>query len=250
MQFSRKTTMQLLLTMAVSLCALGANADNPADVIKKKLEGSQHKIKVLGVKPSPIDGIYEVHLGAGPAIFASADGQFFLTGDLYKIDNDQLVNMSEQKRDVARAQALHSIDKKDMIIFAAKDDKPKAVINVFTDVDCGYCRKLHKEVPRMNELGIEVRYLAYPRAGLKSKTYQKMATAWCASGKERNEIFTKLKNGQNVPLNVCDANPIAKEFNLGRSVGVQGTPAMVTESGRLLPGYLPADRLAKTLGVL
>lgn len=249
MHFFRKTSLQLFMSFAVSLLALGAHAEDPAELIKKKLEAAQSKIQVLGVKPSPIKGMYEVHLAAGPTVFVSEDGGFFVTGDMYKIETDGLVNLSEQKRDVVRAKALDAVDEKDMIIFAAKDNKPKAVINVFTDVDCFYCQKLHKEVPKMNELGIEVRYLAYPRAGLKSKTYDKMATAWCASGKERNEIFTKLKNRENVPIKVCDANPIAKEFNLGRSVGVSGTPAMVTETGRLLPGYLPADRLAETLGI-
>src|SRR5690606_13363610 len=125
--------------------------------------------------------------------------------------------------------------------------KPKAVVSVFTDVDCGYCRKLHKEVPQLNAMGIEVRYLAYPRAGIGSESYQKLVTIWCA--KDRQTAMTRFKNGEHVATSTCKDNPISDQYTLGDKMGVNGTPALVKVDGELIPGYMPADDLAKTLGV-
>ena len=122
----------------------------------------------------------------------------------------------------------------------------KTHINVFTDVDCGYCRKLHQEIADINKLGIEVRYLAYPRQGLGTETHRRIASAWCADNP--NEALTTLKQGGQIPNKQCD-NPIAGQYELGQQVGVTGTPAIVTADGRLLPGYMPAPKLAEALGL-
>jgi thiol:disulfide interchange protein DsbC len=133
-----------------------------------------------------------------------------------------------------------------MIVFSPKG-QVKASVTVFTDVDCGYCQKLHEEVPALNAKGIEVRYLAYPRAGIGSPSYNKIVSAWCAN--DQQDALTKLKRRQPIPTNICAGNPVAAQFALGGKMGVRGTPALVLESGRLLPGYMPADRLAAELGV-
>jgi thiol:disulfide interchange protein DsbC len=140
---------------------------------------------------------------------------------------------------------MAAVDVKDTVVFPTGGER-KAVISVFTDVDCGYCQKLHREVPRLNELGVEVRYLAYPRAGIGSRSYQKIVSAWCAE--DPNSAITALKSGQEIPDSDC-TNPVAAQYELGQEVGVSGTPAIVLEDGRLLPGYLPADQLAQAIGI-
>ena len=127
-----------------------------------------------------------------------------------------------------------------MIVFPAVGEA-RGYIQVFTDVDCGYCRKLHNEMAQINELGIEVRYLAYPRAGVDSDTHDKMVSAWCA--KDRQSAITQLKAGASVPTKTCQ-NAISDHYGLGQQLGISGTPAIVLADGRLLPGYLPAERLA------
>ena len=122
----------------------------------------------------------------------------------------------------------------------------KTAITVFTDIDCGYCRKLHQEVPELNRLGIEVRYLAYPRAGLESESYDKIVSAWCAD--DQRLALTRAKTGKKIESRDCK-NPVAQHFALGGAVGVTGTPSIIFEDGRLLPGYLPAERLAQQLGI-
>ena len=152
----------------------------------------------------------------------------------------------QKRRDGERMQKLASVKESDMIIFSPKGET-KAHVTVFTDVTCFYCQKLHQEVPQLNAMGVEVRYLAYPRAGLKSDGYNKLASAWCADN--RQDILTKLKAKQPVPEKSCDPNPIAQQYQLGQQMGVRGTPAIVTEDGKLIPGYKPAADLVAGLGL-
>jgi thiol:disulfide interchange protein DsbC len=141
---------------------------------------------------------------------------------------------------------MSKIDTDDLIIFRA-NNKTKAVINVFTDIDCGFCRKLHKEVPSLNALGVEVRYLAFPRAGLDSKSYQKALSAWCSD--DPKESLTDYKNGDDKPFLECRTNAVAEQYRLGLELGISGTPAIILEDGSLVPGYRTAEALIKIIGL-
>ena len=179
-------------------------------------------------------------------LYGSADGTHIISGDMYRIENNDLTNLAEVRREGRRQELMAAIPAKDAWVFAAAGGKPKAVINVFTDVDCHYCRQLHLEVPKLNAMGIEVRYLGYPRAGIGSESYNKIVSAWCSA--DRDEALTTAKAGKAIPAKDCD-NPIADQYDLGQRVGVTGTPAIITSSGRLIPGYRPAAVLAADLGV-
>lgn len=192
----------------------------------------------------PIPDMYGVELTGGQMLYGTADGKYLFSGDLYEV-GESIVNLAESRRSVMRKSRLDEVPLEDMVVFAPEGER-KTYISVFTDVDCSYCRKLHQEMPAINELGIEVRYLAYPRAGLGTPTHSKMASAWCADNP--NDAMTSLKAGRNISSATCD-NPTAEQFELGRAVGVTGTPAIVTEDGRLLPGYMPAAALAEALGL-
>ncbi len=178
-------------------------------------------------------------------LYGTRDGRYLFAGDLYQLGDSDLINLAELRRGVQRRALINEVDLKDMVIFAPAQGT-KAVIDVFTDVDCAYCRKLHKEVPRLNELGIEVRYLAFPRKGVGSEAYYKMVSTWCAD--DRQEALTQSKAGKSIPTKNCD-NPVADEYALGHEVGVTGTPAIVLEDGSLLPGYMPAEKIAEILGL-
>jgi thiol:disulfide interchange protein DsbC len=220
----------------------------PEAVIKRELESSRSDIKVQSVTASPIGGIYAVQIVNGPLVYASADGKHFILGDLFAVQGAGrgFVNLAEQARNGERAILLAGVKLQDMVVFSPKG-KPKAVISVYTDVDCGYCRKLHKEVPQLNSMGIEVRYMAYPRAGIGSDSYQKLVTIWCS--KDRQSAMTRFKNGENVTINSCKDNPVSAHYALGDKMGVNGTPALIKADGELIPGYMPAAELAKMLGV-
>ena len=195
------------------------------------------------VSSTPIENIYEVVIGTD-VVYMTADGRFIIRGDL--IDMQEKENLSKEVRSLARANLLKAIPENEYIEFASKNNKD--TIYVFTDVDCGYCRKLHKDVPELNNNEITVRYLAFPRGGINSPTYQQMVDIWCAE--DRPQALTDAKNGMPAIVKTeanCES-PVKGQYVLGREMGMTGTPAIFLENGRSLPGYMPPTKLLRELG--
>jgi thiol:disulfide interchange protein DsbC len=214
-----------------------AQVTDPRALIAAKLPG----VKLTDVTASPVAGLYEVNLD-GSLAYVTADGKYLISGDLYDVGSR--TNLTDVRRSATRMQMLASMKEDQMIVFSPKT--VKHTITVFTDVDCTYCRKLHSQIAEINKLGIRVRYVAYPRSGPGSDTWQRMEAVWCA--KDRNVAFTQAQLGGNVERSAkCGSNPVAKQFALGESFGVRGTPSIVTETGELIGSYLPPDQLAAVL---
>lgn len=192
------------------------------------------------IRAAPAGGFYEVSYGM-ETFYISADGRYLLQGDL--LDLKTQVNLTEQKRTEQRRVLMRSVKPEDAIVFAPAG-KPKYTVYVFTDIDCGYCRQLHKEIKRYNELGIEIRYLAYPRTGIDTPSYYKAVSVWCAE--DRKAALTDAKAGRQPPERNCD-NPVEAEYSLGSKLGVSGTPTLVFSDGSVLPGYLNPKQLAQYL---
>jgi len=217
-----------------------AAAQKPADAtIRAAIAKKFPDMKIDEVRTSPMNGIYEVIMG-GEVAYVSGNGRFLIAGDMYDIDSR--TNITENGRQKSRLQALAKLDEKDMIVF--KPAKVKHTITVFTDVECGYCRKLHNEIAQLNDRGVEVRYLAYPRAGPGSEDWAKMEAVWCSI--DRKKAITEAKAGKTVKAAQC-STPIAKQFKLGEQLGVRGTPAIFTDSGVYIGGYLSPDQMASRL---
>ncbi len=192
------------------------------------------------LKTTPVPGVFEAKFG-GEVIYISADARYVFAGDL--IDAQSKTNLTEASRAEERKAIMKTVDASQTIEFKAKGDE-KHVLYAFTDVDCPFCVKLHREVPALNEKGVTVRYLAYPRAGVGSPAYKKMVNIWCSDNKQ--EALTKVKNGETIESKDCK-NPVANDFALGQKLGVNGTPALVTADGLMIPGFRPADQLVKML---
>lgn len=223
----------------------GQSADAAAAKVLARLKAVRPDLPIESVAQTPIEGIVALHMPGGNTLYGTEDGNYLFVGDLYHLGATDLVNVTDQRRNQRRAGLLEGLDTETLIVFAPEGET-RATLNVFTDVDCGYCRKLHDEVPELNAMGIAVRYLAYPRAGIGSGSYDKVVSAWCA--KDQQTAITRLKAGQNILQATC-SNPVAQHYQLGQEMGVTGTPAIVLESGRLLPGYMPAADLAAAIGV-
>lgn len=237
--------------VAFSASSLTVRAAEPvpakvAEALRQMLESPTNGLKVASIEASEITGMYAVQFQEGPLVYANASGQFFIVGDLFTVGPAGYVNLAEKRRDGMRAEEMAAVDPGDMIIFPAEGET-RSHISVFTDITCFYCQKLHREVPELNKRGVEVRYLAYPRAGMDSEGYRKLATAWCAENPPL--VLTRLKNGESVPDKVCQDTPIAEQYQLGQALGVRGTPAIVTATGQMIPGYQSADELMVTLGL-
>ena len=222
---------------AITGYAIAESADHAA--IQKSLQSLLPEFKADKISPSPIKGVSEVLIG--PRLFyVTNDGKYLFQGSLIEIASR--TDVSEERRKSIRLDAVNAIGEDNMIIFPAS--KPRHTITVFTDIDCGYCRKLHKEIDQFNERGITVRYLMFPRSGVNTPSYYKAVSVWCED--DRNAALTDSKAGKTLPKASCD-NPVKAHMDLGRLLGVKGTPAIVLDDGELLPGYVPAVKLAKVL---
>jgi thiol:disulfide interchange protein DsbC len=239
----RKLCVAVLMAFAAGAIAAEpakkATAADPRAEIVKKFPGA----KVENVVPSPIPGMFEIRLGSDVG-YVSADGRYLITGDLFDVDSR--TNLTEAGRSDTRRKLLAKLDEKDMIVF--EPQTTKHTITVFTDVDCGYCRKLHSEIEQINKLGVRVRYMAYPRSGPGTPDWAKMESVWCS--KDRKGAITQAKLGNDVKTPSCGATPVAKQYELGEQMGVSGTPAIFTTSGDYIGGYLPPQQLVQQLDEL
>jgi thiol:disulfide interchange protein DsbC len=214
-----------------------AHADENA--IRQALTKSMPSVKVGSVKPSEISGLYEVTVG-GNIFYVSDDGKYLVQGHL--VDVAARVDLTEEKLSGVRKQAIEKLGLDKMIVFKPKESK--YTVSIFTDIDCGYCRKLHSEIDQYMAEGITIQYLFFPRAGKGSDSYHKAVSVWCAD--DRKAALTAAKKGDTPPAKTC-ANPIDEHMQLAEDFEVKGTPMIVTEKGNIFPGYLPAKQLAEAL---
>lgn len=239
----KKSLVALLLTGVFSSSLLAAAPNKLADE-KKMIQ--QQLLKIIPdapqaqIEPSVIEGMYEVVVGP-LVIYMSADGKYVFNGSL--IDLETRENLTDTAKSGARKVALGKVSESSMISYPAKG-KQKHVVTVFTDIDCPYCHKLHKEIPALNEAGITVRYMAYPRSGPDSLSYFKAVSTWCADNPAK--AMDDAMTGKNVPTKKCD-NPVLMHMEQAQNFGVNGTPNLVLESGDVIPGYVPAKELIQLL---
>ena len=237
MKHLMKYLVVIFLAGGVISTAYAENAD--LEKARKNIMATFKGINPKNIFPSPIEGLYQVVIP--PRLFyASLDGRFVLDGDMIDMKTKQ--NISQSVRNKALIKAVDAIGEDSMIIFGK--DTLKHTVTVFTDIDCAYCRKLHSQVKKYNDLGIRIRYMSYPRAGIDSKSYREAEAVWCS--KDRKKALTDAKNGMTIKSKACKS-PVAKEYALGNMIGIRGTPAIVLEDGTVVPGYVPPQQLSNAL---
>ncbi|GAB2702055.1 thioredoxin fold domain-containing protein [Aliiglaciecola sp. 3_MG-2023] len=216
-----------------------ASASTDYAQTKQKLENVLG-LKVLAIGDSPIPNLAQVSTNQG-LFYTGENGKYLVSGRIFNVDAG-MRNETDIKLSELRLEGVSDFSDEDVIEFKAKDEK--YVINVFTDITCGYCRKLHREIDDYNDKGITVRYLAYPRGGLNTQTYYDMVAVWCADDKQ--SALTAAKTGADVNGSTC-SNKVADEYAFGTRVGVNGTPNIILPDGSLVGGYMPADALLQKL---
>ncbi len=234
------------ITIIVGLLAtstLSAN-DNVASFVRSVLGNS---VEVISVKPSELDGFYIATMQDLSILYVSEDLRWILIGDLIEAKPGAervFLRHTEMHRNAVRLEKINNLKTTDVIAFAPPFEQPKAVVHVFTDTTCGYCQKLHSEIADYHSKGIEIRYLAYPRSGIGSESYDAMVSAWCASNP--HVALTQLKQGSDIERLTCK-NPVAAQFQLGQQLGLRGTPMILLGNGKTVGGYVNADELAEIL---
>lgn len=239
--------LSVLLATSFSVNAESVSLTDKEQVILS-LKSRLPEIKIVSINPSPVDGIYEVELWNDQLIYASNDGKHLFSGDLISLDGKKITNLTGNWRAKRKSAALTSLNDDDLVVFNADGDE-KAEILVFTDTDCGYCRKLHAEIPALNRAGITVKYAAWPRAGIDSSAGQTLVNVWCSD--DRRSAMTTAKAGQYVPKPAenCSDTALVEQIKLGQKLGIQGTPAVFNTSGDQIGGYATAAEIIRILDV-
>jgi thiol:disulfide interchange protein DsbC len=235
---ARLVVLVLLLVPAVPL---SVQADEDVAAVRKRLEQRFTDLTITDLRAAPIPGLYELTFGSR-IVLVTGDGRYLIQGDL--IDLESRRNLTQEQHSKLILKSIEAIGEKNMVVMGPAN--AKRTITVFTDVDCPYCARLHKEVPKLNKAGVKVRYLLYPRAGKGSETYKKSVSVWCA--KDRIKALGAAKSGGKIEPRTC-ANPVDEHLKLGAEVGVEGTPTLVFDDGRIVPGFAPADKLLAALGL-
>ena len=234
----------LLLFLFASGCGIANDEVYDEKELKEKLtQILPQEIDLISVEKTDMKGFFEVNFEGIEPLYVSSDGNYLVSGDIYLITTEGLVNKSEARRDYQRKTLINNLKKEEFITFEPEETLHN--IYVFTDVDCGYCRQFHNQIDDYLNLGIKVNYLAYPRAGINSDSFNKISSAWC--NEDPNYSLTLLKQGKNIDTKACKDNPVEKHFNLGNAIGVQGTPSIITNEGKMIPGYLPPQDLLNIL---
>jgi thiol:disulfide interchange protein DsbC len=230
----------LALAIGLTASALAATPDSAEQAVRQKLATLLPGHAPDAIKATPVAGLYQVRYGM-QVFYVTADGRYLLKGDL--VDLNTKTDLTRIAQTKARKEVLGSLPA-DTLLTYRPEGKVKHVIYVFSDIDCPYCQRLHADLPTLNGYGVEVRYLFFPRSGLGTPSALKAESVWCA--KNRDQAYNRAMEGEQVPSATC-SNPVARDYNLGLQMGVQGTPTIVLSNGEVLPGYLPPQQLLQAI---
>lgn len=232
-----------MLAAGMALCATLLSTSQVAladdfSAAKKKIE-STLGLSISAIADSPVPGLIQLVTDRG-LFYATEDGTYFLQARVFNLDEDM---RNETEVALADIRLAGVDDFKDSVIeFKAKDEK--YVVNIFTDTTCGYCRKLHNQIKDYNDLGITVRYLAFPRGGVNSGSYDNLVSVWCAE--DQQKAMTAAQSGSDIDSQTC-ANQVAQQYQFGQKIGVNGTPNIILPDGSIIPGYQPPKNLEQAL---
>ncbi len=193
----------------------------------------------ITIGETPIEGLLEVQIDS-EIVYTNRDGKILMQGRMFEIETR--TDLTERSKSRLRQPRIKDIDRSEQIVFAPENVDHELI--VFTDIDCGYCRRLHSQVQEYNDAGIAIRYMLFPRGGIASHSYEKAVAVWCAG--DQRAALTAAKLGTEPEPKQCD-NPVKNHYELGNLLGVTGTPALLTTDGQLIPGYVPPADLRKRL---
>lgn len=226
-----------LLAILFFQACFATSSNDDTSTIRESLKQHLPQLVIENIAPSPVKGVYQVTADSA-VIYMSNDGRYALSGDMIDLANGQN-NLTESARKKARVASLKTLGEENMVIFSPKD--PQYTITVFTDIDCGYCRKLQADMEEINAKGIAIRYLAFPRSGPNTPAFDKMVRIWCS--KDKNKALLLANQDKSFDGQLCNKDTILRQFELGMRMGVNGTPTLIFEDGTLVPGYMPPNKL-------
>jgi len=215
--------------------------DGDLEKLRKALLERMPDLVVDSISETVLPGIYEL-VSESQVYYLSPDGKFMLDGSI--IDLENRVNVSDQRRGELQLSLISEVPEDQMVVFNNPTNDADRWITVFTDSDCGFCQKLHREIDDITDAGIRVRYLLFPRAGMQSASFNELQSVWCSD--DQQQAMTIAKSGGSLDSAVC-ANPIQSHVDLANRVGLRGTPLIYLDDGTKIPGYRPAAELVRMI---
>ncbi|HEX7802082.1 MAG TPA: thioredoxin fold domain-containing protein [Pseudoxanthomonas sp.] len=232
-------------TPAASSPPAAVKGNTPDERARQALIGLNPKIQIDYIGAAALPGFREAIVG-GQVVLISDDGKYLVQGSVVDLASQKELTQSSPALSKYRQDLLKSVKTSERIVFAPPN--PKYTVSVFTDIECGYCRKLHSEIAEYNKQGIAIEYMAFPRMGLGSQDHRDMISVWCAT--DRKQALTDAKGGKPVPERACKSTPVDMEYHVGQRLGISGTPAIFAPDGTQLGGYLPPDKMREALDKL
>jgi len=229
----------IFITGLLMTASITAYAQDDYTAVEERIHNLAPNAKSIAISETPIEGVLMVQIN-GEVVYLTQDGKFLIQGRVVNMDTRE--DLTESAKSEVRRELIAGVDTSKQITFTP--ESPDYELMVFTDIDCGYCRKLHAQMEGYNENGIAIRYMAFPRAGIGSRSYEKAVSVWCSA--DQQEAMTNAKLGSDPDPEQCE-NPIAEQYQLGMALGVTGTPAILTPDGTLIPGYVPPEQLRERL---
>lgn len=224
---------------APAVAQIETTPGTPEDRARQAILSINPNVAIELIDAAPVPGFREVVV-SGQTIYVSDDGKYLLQGSLFDVEHKR--DLSQAGVSKVRRDLVAQVPARDRIVFAPAN--PRHTVTVFTDVECGYCRRLHEEIAEYNKRGIAIEYLAFPRMGLDSDDARLMVSVWCSA--DRRKAITDAKAGRPVPPRECE-NPVAAHYQLGQRIGLTGTPLILARDGTQMPGYMPPDALLAML---
>lgn len=231
----------LLCIGCIAGVAVAQDSKTAEQQLRESLSELAPDLPITAIAESPLPGVYEV-VSDGQIYYLTPDGRYMVEGSI--IDLENRVNLSEQRRGNLQLALIHDVPEDQMVVFNNETNDATRWITVFTDTDCGYCQKLHREIDTITAADIKVRYLMFPRAGMESASFRELQSVWCAD--DQQEAMTAAKTGGTVAEASCE-NPIQSHVDLAGRVGLRGTPLIYLDDGTKIPGYRPANELIKMI---
>jgi len=167
----------LALVASVQVIATSVWAQSEIDSVKANLgQIIPSSMEISQVNLTAMENVYEVIAGTETLYVYSRD-KFVMIGEVF--DTERRISWAQEKRDKTRQEALvelTALPESNMIIMG--DREGERYVTVFTDTDCGWCQKFHKDIPALARGGLKVRYLMWPRSGLNSESYREAVSVW------------------------------------------------------------------------
>ncbi len=237
MNISAKFSSLIALVGISLVISSSALAESTVDEVQKRLSERLPGIGITSLTESPLPGLFEL-VTDGQIYYVDESAEFLVDGSLIRLSDRE--NLTDARLGGIQMALVNEVGEENMLIYEPEVPSNRS-ITVFTDISCGYCRRLHGEINTLLDEGIRVRYLLFPRAGLGSQGHKDLESVWCAD--DPQAAMTNAKSGGEIDPKSCD-NPIESHVALAERLGLRGTPLIYTDSGVKIPGYREAAILA------